>query len=233
MLRPRHGRDHAGRCHLAHAMAFELGDIEIGCRIDGHIARRVELRGVGLAAIARVAFHSRAGDGDDDAIGADLAHTVVAQVRNIKVSRGIHRQTIGKVELGRAGRATIAAEAGRASSGDGRDDPAGIHSADAMVIGIGQEQIALRVYGHALNGADLRRGGRSAIAHVRTTGHGLDGVGRNLSRWQGRCPGQHEPLTPITFHAEQRLVARGPANSQQGGACFSLPYLSNRKSEKR
>jgi hypothetical protein len=57
----------------------------------------------------------------------------------------------------------------------------------------------------------------------RAAGHGLDGVARNVSRWQGRCPGQHEPRTPIVLHAEQTLVPRGSANSQRGGACFSLP----------
>src|ERR1039457_6366000 len=65
----RDGRKPTVGSQFAHAMAFELGDVQVARRIHGDVARR-EQRGIeGSGPVGRRGLSAGAGNGDDDAVG--------------------------------------------------------------------------------------------------------------------------------------------------------------------
>ena len=119
----------------------------------------VKLGGGGRAAVAAIAAASVAGDGGDDArAGVDLADAVVAGVGDEQVAAGVHRNADGIVQLGGGGRPAVAAIARSSVAGDGGDDArGGVDLADAVVVGVGDEQVAAGVHRHAARDRSARR----------------------------------------------------------------------------
>ena len=164
-------------CQLANAVTFELGNVQISRGIHGDVARR-EQRGVeGCGSIGRRDLAAGAGNRGDDTVGSDAPHAMVAKVGHEEVPGGIQSQAVGEIELGVQGAFAIAAESGDTGAGDGGDHSAG-HLAHAVVVGIGEVEIAEAIDGNALDGGELGRECRSAVADAGTTGHGLDMIER-------------------------------------------------------
>src|SRR5262249_23179373 len=97
----------------------------------------------------------------------DLADAVVALVAEEDVAAGVHGDAERVIELGGGGRPAVPAEAASAVAGDG-DDHAGRfhHLADAVVVGVGDVEVAVGVHGPPVWAAEVRRGGRDVVAVV-------------------------------------------------------------------
>ena len=79
--------------------------------------------------------------------GVDLADAVVAGVGDEQVSGGVHRDAIGPVQFGGGGLSAVAAIAQGSVAGDGGNDArGGVDLADAVVVGVGDEQVAAGVH---------------------------------------------------------------------------------------
>ena len=104
-------------------------------------------------------------DGGDDAVsGADTADAVVAAIGNIEVARPVQGYREGIVQAGLCRRPSITAEPTLAIAGVGRNQPGpGIHSADAMVAGIGDKEIAAAIHRHIEGHFESRFGGRAPV----------------------------------------------------------------------
>ena len=77
---------------LAHAVAFELGDVQVARGIHGDVARREQRGFGGCGPVGRRGLAAGAGDGGDDAVGSDAAHALVAEVGHVDVAGGIESQ---------------------------------------------------------------------------------------------------------------------------------------------
>src|SRR5262249_48614371 len=80
--------------------------------------------------------------------------------------RGVHGQTVDIIQRGRGGRSAISTGPGGAVAGDGGDDAARLDHADALVAGIGDEDVAAGVHGHRFRGSQRGRGRGAAVAAV-------------------------------------------------------------------
>ena len=178
---PSDGGDFAVGGHFAHAMSTEFREIEIADGVHHHIAGGKQWGAGGGSAVAGRASNAVAGYGSDDAVGADAPHAVVVEIGHVDISRQIRGQPVGEVELGGGGGAAIAAESGHAGSRQGCDYAAGRDLTHAVVVGVGEVEVAPPVHGDALDGGDLGGGGRAAIAHIGASGHGFDAISRGRS----------------------------------------------------
>ena len=182
-------------------MAFELGDIKVARGVHGDVARR-EQRGIeGCEPVGRRDLASGAGHRRDQAVRTDAAHALVAKIGHKEVPGGIQGQTVGETELSVEGTLAIAAESGDTCAGDGGDHSAG-NLADAVIVGIGEIKVAQAIDGDPLNGGELGRQCRSAIADAGTTGHGLDMIERapvigSSGLWNA---GGEQQGTPVVLH---------------------------------
>ena len=76
----------------------------------------------------------------------DPADSVVLQVGDVDVTMSIERGPVGRGDLGMDGGTVIAGVPLDAASGDGVDDLGdGVYLADAGVMGVGNEQVALAI----------------------------------------------------------------------------------------
>ena len=91
---------------------------------------------------------------------------LIASLKNTSPAGSTHH-AVGTVELGVGGLPAIAGVALGAVAGD-RHDRAGRlhHLADLLVVGVGDEQVAGPVDGHAVGAVELGGGGRAAVAGV-------------------------------------------------------------------
>src|ERR1019366_9345319 len=176
-----HGRDHAVR-NLADAMVVLVGDVQVAGGIHGDACGIVQLGAGGRAVVAAEACRPTSGHGRDHAV-RNLADAMVVLVGDVQVAGGIHGDACGIVQLGAGGRAVVAAEACRPTSGHGRDH-AVRNLADAMVVLVGDVQVAGGIHGDACGIVQLGAGGRAVVAAEAcrpTTGHGRDHAVRNLA----------------------------------------------------
>src|SRR5581483_9184736 len=184
-----------------------IGDIDVATSGGGE-ARRGHQRGVRRrAAIAGVGGDAGAGEGRDDAVGgAHRTHDVVVLVGDVEVARGIERDGDGEVEGGLRRGAVVAAVAGAAVPGDGRDDAGrGIDAANAVVELIGDVEAAGAIDGEAEQSGERGLGGGAAIA---------DGVG--LLRAGGAAAGEgRDHATGIDVAHD---VAAGAGDVEAAGA---------------
>ena len=108
---------------------------------------------------------------------------------------------VGEIELRVQGALAIAAESGDTRAGDGGDHSAG-HLAHAVIVGIGEVEIAQAIDGDSLDVGELGRQRRSAVADAGTAGHGLDmiehapGIG---SPRLGNADGERQDA-PVVLH---------------------------------
>src|SRR5207244_4239877 len=110
-----------------------------------------------------------AGDGADEARGRHLADALVVGIDDEDVAAGIDRHPGGVIEFGAGGRPAVAAEAavpaaGGAAAGDGADEARGRHLADALVVGIDDEDVAAGIDRHPGGVIEFGAGGRPAVA---------------------------------------------------------------------
>jgi hypothetical protein len=83
--------------------------------------------------------------GDDLRRAVDPPDAMIAQVGDEEVARTVHRHAGRDPQACAGGRPTIAAEPGRPASGRRGDDVRrGIDSANAIVVGVSDEEVALR-----------------------------------------------------------------------------------------
>src|SRR5208282_4767428 len=95
------------------------------------------------------------------------ADDMVKGVGDVEVAAGVHRHAIGVVEFGGGGGAVVAAVARGAVARDGGDHPcAGVHLADAVVLGVGDEDVAAGVHRHAIGVVEFGGGGGAVVAAV-------------------------------------------------------------------
>jgi hypothetical protein len=160
--------------HFAHAMPFELGDVQVAHRIEDQVSRGHQLRGCGGSAIAVRALLAVAGDGGDEPVGGDLAHLLVAEIGDIEVAGCVQRQAVGRIELSQIRRTAVAEVAGMSVAGEGGDDAGRGDFADAVIVGVGQVEVALAVDGDAVRVRELGGGSGAAVAHQVAAGGGID-----------------------------------------------------------
>ena len=113
------------------------------------------------------------------------AYAVVYPVGNVQVAGGVHRHGRRIGQPGTRGSAAVAGIgavvgiAAAAAAGDGIDDAAGGDPADALVVGIGDIEIAGEIAGQPLRAVQQSSRGRQAVAAeagCSPARHGLDGT---------------------------------------------------------
>ena len=77
----------------------------------------------GGAAEVRTTVRSTSCHGGDRAVGHHLAHDIIARIRDEHITRGVHRNASGMIQLGSNGQSIVAGSTGRQAAGDGRDRP--------------------------------------------------------------------------------------------------------------
>ena len=104
----REGRDIAVGSDHAHPQIARIRDVNIARRIHRDRLRRVQLRLIGRAAVAREARCAGARERADHTLRSDLPDHVVAGVGHVDVPRRIQRNPARRVELGLQRRAAVA-----------------------------------------------------------------------------------------------------------------------------
>jgi hypothetical protein len=138
----------------------------------------------GGAAIAGRRLLPVACNGGDRTVGGNPADAVIAEIGNIKGSRGVDGEAVREIKLRLARRTRVATETGNSRPRHSCDHALGVDHAHAVMIGVCEEQIAARVEQYALNGAYLRRKSGAAITEVVAPGDSVDSIaslGRSLA----------------------------------------------------
>src|SRR5688500_14123157 len=109
---------------------------------------------------------------------ADDADPVIPAVADEHPAGGVHGHTPGGLDLRLVGGAAVAAEPGAARPREGGHDPGG-HPPDAVVLLVGDVEVAGAVDGHVPDPPHSGMGGGAAVAAVATAraGHGGDHPG--------------------------------------------------------
>src|SRR5262249_48291342 len=148
------------------AFIIGIADVDVAGRVHYHAVGVVEVGRRGEFAVAVVADRAGAGDGDDDAVGQNLADAVGARVGDEDVAEGVGGEGGRLVCHRRGARAVVAAVARGPSAGDGDNDSVGLDLADAVVALVGEVDVAAAIDGHAPRRVDLGRGGGAVVAAV-------------------------------------------------------------------
>src|SRR5207247_2605584 len=180
------GGDHPGlSIHLADAMVTFIGNEQIAGGVDGQTWWKMKPSRRSRPAIPGISGLAIAGyGGDDPGLGIHLADAIVTGIGKEEIAGGVDSQTWWKTKPSRRGRPAIPGISGLAIAGYGGDDPGlGIHLADAIVTGIGKEEIAGGVDGQTSWIIKLSRRGRPAISGISTlaiAGYGGDDPGLGI-----------------------------------------------------
>ena len=157
-----------GSSHLADAVAGGIADVNVFRPVHRHAAGKAEMRRSRRAAVAaEAAVRPPRRRGDIARGGVHLADAVVERIGDIEIARPVHRYALGRAEPRRCRcrRAAVAADAGSPASREGGDIPRGsIHLADAVVIRIGDIEVARPIHRQAVGAVELRRCRRGAVA---------------------------------------------------------------------
>ena len=106
---------------------------------------------------------------------------MVVAIGNVDVAGPVRRHVIGKVQLRLAGRAAVPAEAALPRPGDRGDRSRGIDPANAVVVGIGDVDVAREVHRHAPGAVQPRLDRRPPVSTYPEAGEGIDSIAGNLS----------------------------------------------------
>ena len=161
LSRARNGGDRPGGIHLADAVVVGIGDVEVACAVHRHAIGQVETRLSCRAAVLAEPTTTR--NGGDRPDGIDLADAAVVAIGDVEVARAVHRHAIGIVETRLSCRAAIPAETVLPRSRNGGDRPGGIDPADAVVVAIGDVEVARGIYRHVIGEVETRRNRRAAV----------------------------------------------------------------------
>src|SRR5262249_18516972 len=136
------GDDPAG--HFANSAIADIGDVEVSRIVEGQSTREVEARRGGIAGIASEAGLTVAGERGDGAVGGDAAYAVIAGIRDIEVTIRTDLHGERSCERGLRGKDVIAVvlRGKLAVSGDGGDGAIGRDPANALVVRIGDVDVA-------------------------------------------------------------------------------------------
>ena len=151
-----HGGDHAFGGHFADAVIAGVGDVEVAGVVAGEAARLIKLRGR-AGAVGR----TEAAAGEGGHLAVDHAAQAAAEAfEDHEFGAGrIHPDARGIIQA-RAQRLAVATgEARVARAGDGGDGAVGRDLADALILIIGDINIARSVERHAAREVELRAGG--------------------------------------------------------------------------
>src|SRR5947207_1136825 len=92
---------------LAGTVGDLVREIEVAGGVDGGVPRGVELGRGGRTPIAQETSGAVAGVGRDDSARVDLADLVVAGVADKQITRRVHCNSSGVLEVGRGCRSTV------------------------------------------------------------------------------------------------------------------------------
>ncbi len=153
---------------LADDVIAAVGDEQVPRRVQGDAHGVVERGAGGRSAVATVAPGPAPRHGADHARGGvDFTNDVVVAVGNEEVPRAVYGDVQGIVEFGAGGRPAVAAIVPGAVSDDRLDQARGcIDLANGVVKAVANEEIAGGIHGHGRGIAELRTGGRSAVAAI-------------------------------------------------------------------
>src|SRR5208283_911692 len=120
----REGVDDSSRTDHAHAVVCKVGDVELSAAIERQVTWKVQVGGSGRATIAPITACAVPRIGVDDSGSVYNPNHTVRRVGDVEIAGLVvsHRNRV--VECGLRGWPTIAGVAGRAGTGDRRDDPA-------------------------------------------------------------------------------------------------------------
>src|SRR5262249_11922936 len=143
--------DDAGRLDdLADAIVGGVGDVDVAAGVHGHSVGVGQPGGGCGAAVAGGAVAAVASDGGDDGGGFHhFADGSVVGVGDVDVDARVEGHAVGVIECGGGRGAAVAGVAVVAVASDG-DDVAGClhHFANAIVVGVGDVDVAAGVHGH-------------------------------------------------------------------------------------
>ena len=202
-----------------------IGDVQVARTVRRHNCGEVQLRRHGCAAVPVVAARPVSRYRGDHPRSIHLADAVVGTIGDVQVARAVQRHVGGEVQLRRRGLAAVPAVAGRPVSRHRGDIPRRVHLADAVVVSIGDVQVARAVQRHACGGVQLRRHGCAAVPVV---------AAHPVSRHRGDIPrGVHladAVVGPIGDVQVARAVQRhacGVAQLRRHG-CAAVPVVAVR-----
>src|SRR5690606_25034814 len=159
-----HGADLAGvEVDGADRPVVGVGDVEVAVRTDLEVARAVQLGVEGIAPVTRVAGLAGAGERVDRAgLQVDDADPVAHGLGQVELAAGQGEAARGRrvradlpVELGVEGRAAVAGVAAHAAAGDGRDGAVRGEHAHALVLLVGDQEVAILVVDRRLGLLEL------------------------------------------------------------------------------
>jgi hypothetical protein len=173
------GGDGAVGGDAADGVVGEVGDEEVPGGVDDEVVGVVEQGGLSRA--VAVAGHARTRDRGDRSVGGDPADAVVLGIGHVDVPVGVHADPEGEVESSR-GRETVE-ESPDTAAGVGGDGAVGGDLADAVVLDVGDVEVAGAVDGAAIGGAEAGGAG-GAVDESGGSGAGMgaddDQVGEEL-----------------------------------------------------
>jgi hypothetical protein len=134
----------------ADAFVIGVSDQHVATEVQRDTGRRVELRAGGCAAVAAGPRCAVGGPGKGSNVApADFANTIVALIHNInRIAVAADGDAGWMIKPCGSRRSAIAAVTYRAGSGNGCE-LAILDFADAVVVSVGEINIAGRIYGHA------------------------------------------------------------------------------------
>ena len=159
-----HRGDHPRSVHLADAVGAIIGDVQVAGAVQRHADGVGQSRRNGRAAIPSSEAETPGScHRGDHSRSVHLADAVVERIGDVQVARSVHRHASGLVQLRRRSRAAVPAAAVSPISRDRGDHSRSVHLADAVVVPIGDVQVAQTVRRHAGGAVQLRRNGRAAV----------------------------------------------------------------------
>ena len=139
---------------------------------------RIDLRTDRGPVVAGAACRTSAGNGVDDASRrVDAADSMIVAVGEDDAAVAIDHHPRRPSKFGRSSRTSVATEAGRAGSGDSRDDAGHpVDTPQAMAIRLSDDEVAVHVEGNTIARGEIGRRGLILIARCieSATGDGRD-----------------------------------------------------------
>ena len=169
------------RRDLAHAVGAAVEHVDRVVGAERERLREIDLRARRGAAVAARAGRAGAGDGQDPALGRDLAQLRVARVGDHHAAVAERSDRGRGVEAGGGGHRAVAAVA---AAGDRLDPPVGVDPPHAVVLAVGDEDRAVARDHDVARVVQPRAGGDPAVAGEA----GRAGAGQRGDRAVGADP---------------------------------------------
>ncbi len=146
---PRHRGNVPRGVDPADPVVESIGDVEVARPVRRHGMGTVQPRLERRAAVSAVPSPSAPRHRGNVPRGVDPADAVVESIGNVEVAQPVHAQAVGVGQLGRGRRTAVPAESFRPGPCDRGNVPRGVDLADAMVVPIGDVEVAVRIHRHA------------------------------------------------------------------------------------